>query len=450
MSRIRALPESTTLRIALLYMVLFGGSMTLLLGFLHYATAGYLQRQTDAEIGAEAADLATHYRQGGVGALAREVSNRAATNVGRRSVYLLADAERTPMAGNINRWPDEFEPDDDGWLEFELAAGSETTDPIRGRIYRPGGQLYLLIGRNVAAERSFAQLIATALGWGLVLTVILAIAGGLVTARLIGRRLERINATAREVMAGDLRQRVPQHGANDQFDRLAENLNLMLDRIEHLMAGVRQVSDNIAHDLRTPLTRLRWRLDKLRETRDEHLLDDAIAEADGLLQTFHALLRIAEVESGSRRRFTRVDIAALAADVAELYEPVAAEHGQTLTVATDGPVHAHADRDVLFQALTNMVDNAVKYTPPDGRIEMRVARRDHQVEVSVADSGPGIPADKRDAVLERFYRLEASRGSPGSGLGLSLVAAVAQLHDGRLSLEDNAPGLRITLLLRAG
>lgn len=428
-------------------MALFAGSMVVLLGFLHYATAGYLQRQTDSEIGAEAADLATHYGQGGVGALARQVSNKAAANVGRRSVYLLADAEQVPMAGNINRWPDEVEPDAEGWLEFDLSGAPSGPDPIRARIYRPGGQLYLLIGRNVAAERSFGQLIVTALGWGLLLTVVLAVAGGLATARLIAWRLERINSTAREVMGGDLRQRVPRRGANDQFDRLADNLNRMLDRIEHLMAGVRQVSDNIAHDLRTPLTRLRWRLEQLRESHDPQLLDDAMAEADGLLQTFHALLRIAEVEAGSRNRFGEVDLTALVRDVGELYEPVAADQGQTLTVEAGEQVAARGDRDVLFQALTNMVDNAVKYTPEDGAITLSVSHHRDRVELAVTDTGPGIPAERQDDVLKRFYRLEESRGSPGSGLGLSLVAAVAQLHDGELVLEDAGPGLRARLVL---
>ncbi len=432
-------------------MVLFAGSMAMLLGFLHYSTAGYLQRQADAEISAEAADLATHYRQGGIGALAREVSNKAAANVGRRSIYLLADGDQNPMAGNINRWPEDAVPDDDSWIEFNLTGPPGDPDPIRARVYRPGGQLFLLIGRNVADERSFTQLIVTALGWGLLLTLALAVAGGLATARLIARRLERINSTAREVMAGDLRQRVPRRGANDQFDHLADNLNNMLDRIEYLMAGVRQVSDNIAHDLRTPLTRLRWRLEKLREEPNPELLEQSIQEADALLQTFHALLRIAEIESGSRHRFQCVDLSALVQDVGELYEPVAAEAGIELHAgsppAPDSPVQATGDRDMLFQALTNLVDNAVKYAPHGGEVKLDVVDHPSHVELRVADTGPGIPADKRGEVLKRFYRLEESRGSPGSGLGLSLVAAVAQLHGGQLHLDDNDPGLLARLIL---
>lgn len=446
MHPIRRLPESTTLRIALLYMALFAGSMTALLGFLHYTTAGYLQRQTDSAISAEAADLATHYSQGGVSALAREVSNKATANVGRRSIYLLTDDEQTPMAGNIDRWPEDAGTQDGDWIEFDLANGDDA-ESIRARIYRPGGQLYLLIGRNVADQRSFTSLIVGALGWGLILTVVLAVTGGLATARLIARRVERINTTAQEVMAGELHKRVPRRGANDQFDHLADNLNMMLDRIEQLMAGVRQVSDNIAHDLRTPLTRLRWRLEKLSQNYEPELLEACIQEADGLLQTFHALLRIAEVEAGSRQRFDRVELTALARDVAELYEPVAADREQTLELEVGDEVTTVGDRDVLFQALTNMVDNAVKYTPGGGVIRVDVVACEAEVELRVADNGPGIPESERGAVQKRFYRLEASRGSPGSGLGLSLVAAVAQLHHGELILDDNGPGLRARLVL---
>lgn len=446
---LRRLLRSTTLRVALLYMALFAVSVAALLAFIHYTTAGYLSRQTDAAIAAETAELANRFRQGGIGALAREISNKAAANIGRRSVYLLVDADLDPIAGNISRWPRAVEPDEAGWLEFTLTGTPEGPDPIRARVFRlgPDGRLHLLIGRNILAQRTFQRVIGTAMIWGLGISVALALAGGLLMSRTITRRLERINRTAREVMAGHLDERVPARGTDDEFDRLADNLNRMLDQIQYLMDSVRQVSDNVAHDLRTPLTRLRWRLERLQAGGDEDgaLLEQAIADADGLLNTFHALLRIAEVESGSRRRFTDVDLAELVADVGELYEPVAAAHGQTLGIEADAAVPARGDRDLLFQALTNLVDNAVKYTPEGGRIAVRAMADEDGAELVVADSGPGVPAEQREAVLERFVRLEASRASPGSGLGLSLVAAVARLHEGELRLEDNAPGLRVRL-----
>ncbi|MDZ7747832.1 MAG: HAMP domain-containing sensor histidine kinase [Halofilum sp. (in: g-proteobacteria)] len=340
----RHLLRSTTLRIALLYVVLFAGSVAALLAFVHYATAGYLARQTDAAIATEAAELANRYRQGGIEALARIISNKAVTNIGRRSVYLLADAELDPIAGNINRWPRGVKRDAAGWVEFRLSGAPSGPDPIRARVFTlgPDGDLHLLIGRNVLSQRVFQRVIASAMIWGLGISVALAILGGVVMSRSIARRLERINRTAREVMAGDLDRRVPTRGADDEFDRLADGLNRMLDQIQYLMESVRQVSDNVAHDLRTPLTRLRWRLERLAagDDPDGELLDQAIADADGLLNTFHALLRIAEAESGSRRRFTQVDLAELVGDVAELYEPVAAAHEQSLEVEADDPVSA--------------------------------------------------------------------------------------------------------------
>jgi signal transduction histidine kinase len=262
------------------------------------------------------------------------------------------------------------------------------------------------------------------------------------------RRIEAIARTSREIMDGDLSRRVPRSGSNDEFDQLATSLNRMLDRIEALMAQVRQVADNIAHDLRTPLTRLRTRLEGLRtdgdpETRES--LDAAVAEADDLLATFNALLRIARIEAGRGTDAAPVDLALLVQDVAELYEPLAAERNQSLSVAAPGPLWAPGDRNMLVQALANLVDNAVKYTPPGGCIAIAAERDGRTARVVVSDSGAGIPAELRERVLERFFRVDASRSTPGSGLGLSLVKAVAQFHGARLDLTDNHPGLRIAL-----
>jgi signal transduction histidine kinase len=446
---IRSILKSSIVRLAALYTVLFTVSVASLLGFVYYATAGYLARQTDAAIAAEVAELVNRYRSGGVQALAREISNKSAANIGRQSVYLLTNESLDPIAGNISHWPQgQARPTEPGWLEFELD-GPDAPDPIRARVFRVGSGLNLLVGRNVVAERAFQNLILGASAWGLAISVALAIGGGLLTSRIIARRLERINRTSREVMAGDLEQRVPISGAHDAFDRLGGNLNAMLDQIQDLMAGVRQVSDSIAHDLRTPLTRLRWRLERLQagDDPDGHLLDQTIADADALLATFHALLRIAEVESGSVRRFARIDLATLLNDVDELYEPVAAAHEQALIIEADAAVRTLGDRDLLFQAVTNLVDNAVKYTPAGGSIHVAARATATGAELIVADAGPGVPAEQRENVLERFVRLESSRCSPGSGLGLSLVAAVAKLHHGELLLEDNEPGLRVRLQL---
>jgi signal transduction histidine kinase len=256
-------------------------------------------------------------------------------------------------------------------------------------------------------------------------------------------------------MSGDLSRRVPTNGTADDFDQLAVNLNAMLDEIERLMGGVRQVSDNVAHDLRTPLTRLRNRLEQLRSElgdtspHQEHV-ERSIADADQLLATFGALLRIARIEAGGHRPdLVPVDLGALVQDAAELYEALAEDKRLRIDTSVASPATIQGDRDLLFQAVANLLDNAVKYTPDGGRVALEVSRTRDAIDVTVLDTGPGIPAEEREKVVQRFYRLERSRRTPGSGLGLSLVAAVARMHNAALLLEDHAPGLKATLRFEA-
>jgi signal transduction histidine kinase len=270
------------------------------------------------------------------------------------------------------------------------------------------------------------------------------------------RRVETVSNTAAHIIHGDLGQRVPLAGSGDEFDQLATNLNAMLDQIERLMAGMRQVTDNIAHDLRTPLSRLRSRLEvSLLErpdaTRYEEVVRETINEADHLLGTFNALLSIAEAEAGSNRTsMDAVDLAEIARSVAELYEPFAEEKGLSLTVDAAHPAFVRGDRHLLAQAAANLLDNAIKYTP-EGQVRLSVGGDTHSARLEVVDSGPGIPSDRRDAVFDRFVRLEGSRSTPGNGLGLSLVRAVARLHGGGVVLADNlsGPGLRAIFSLPA-
>jgi len=264
------------------------------------------------------------------------------------------------------------------------------------------------------------------------------------------RRVETVNRTSERIIHGDLSQRVPVSGSGDEFDQLAGNLNAMLDQIEHLMNGVRQVTDNIAHDLRTPLSRLRARvevtlLEKPDALRYAEALRDTIAEADRLLGTFNALLSIAEAEAGSRRdAWGVVDLAEIARSVADLYEPVAEESGFRLLAAIDETLPVRGDRHLLSQALANLLDNALKYAQ-GGDVSLSATAQGDSARIEVEDHGPGIPADRRDAVFDRFVRLERSRSTPGNGLGLSLVRAVTKLHAGQCWLEDNKPGLRVIL-----
>jgi signal transduction histidine kinase len=287
------------------------------------------------------------------------------------------------------------------------------------------------------------------MAWGLALILALALLGAVVVSRSRIRRIAKIDEVLGEVMAGDLSRRIPIDGTSDDIEDLSEKLNRMLGELSNLVEGVRRVSDSIAHDLRTPLARLKTRLERLRRGRPDEEIGEAIDEADRLLSTFGALLRIARIESGERGRagFAAVDLTSLIDDVAELYRPLIEEKGSRLTLHNAPRVVVQADRDMLFQAVANLVDNAIKHTPGGGRIEISLTPRNGGAEIIVADDGSGIPPEEREKVRERFYRLDRSRTTPGAGLGLSLVSAVAARHEGELRLEDNEPGLRAVLSL---
>lgn len=443
--------KSAAFRLALIYMLLFGGSVALLLGFLWWATAGVLSRQLDETIQADIKGLAEQYERRGTGGVASIISERIGRDPAGRTIYLLTDPLRRRLVGNLDGWPS-VTPDADGWITFELVApGARDGRPhlARARPFVLQGGLNLLVGRDIRELADTQRMITNAMVWGIGITIALALAGGIAMSRSTTRRIEAINQTSRDIMTGNLDRRIPVRGTGDDFDQLAANLNEMLDRIQSLMEGLRHVSDNIAHDLRTPLARLRGRLEDIgtgqmdddeRRTR----ADAAVADADGLLAMFNAILRISQIEAGGRRgKFAPVDLGAVVRDVAELYEPVAAEKDQTFAVRIEAAATLNGDRDLIFQAVANLVDNAIKYTPPGGQITVSATGKD----IAVADNGPGIPDESREEVFKRFHRLEASRSAPGSGLGLSLVRAVAQLHDGSVRLEDGGPGLRATLAL---
>jgi signal transduction histidine kinase len=443
--------KSATFRLALLYMLLFGGSVALLLGFLYWATVGVLSEQVDETIQADIKGLAEQYKQRGARGIAATIDERVRKDPGGRTVYLLTDPMRRPLVGNLSGWPTAT-PDDDGWIAFELL-DRDTADGrphlARARRFVLQGGLNLLVGREVRELERTRHMIINAMIWGIAITLALALAGGIAMSRGTARRIEAINQTSRDIMSGDLDRRIPAGGTNDEFDQLAGNLNTMLDRIQGLMEGLRHVSDNIAHDLRTPLTRLRGRLEELDDralsaSERSRRIDAAVAEADALLSMFNALLRITQIEAGGRRdNFAAVDLAELLNDVAELYEPVAQEKGLSFSAHCEAASSVTGDRDLLFQAVANLADNAIKYTPAGGSVTLHTSGK----SVTVSDTGPGVPEEAREDVFRRFHRLEKSRSQPGSGLGLSLVKAVAQLHGGTVRLEDNRPGLKAELTI---
>ena len=449
----RYLLHSSTFRLALIYMVLFGVSVLMLLGFIYWSTAAYLTQQTDATIEAEIADLAERYRTTGLAGLTTLISARLSRKPAGSAIYLLVDKDFDSLLGNLDRWPRGAEIKD-GWMDFRLEGpGSDNVDvhPARARVFRIEGGFLLLVGRDTHDLELTKQRIITTLAWGLAITLILGGLGGAMMSRTTVRRIESINQASREIISGDLGRRIPTRNTGDDFDVLADNLNTMLDRIGSLMDDVRRVSDNIAHDLRTPLARLRNRLEELHlqtsaSGASSEGIEQAVAEADRLLNTFNALLRIARIESQhGDESFTVIAMGDLVRDVAELYEPLMEEKNQTLAMQLPGDVHLSGDRDLLFQAIANLLDNATKYTPAGGSIRIDLARLNGTGRLVIADSGPGIPEAARDKVFQRFFRLEQSRTTSGNGLGMSLVAAVVTLHRMSIRLENNRPGLRVVI-----
>ncbi len=447
--RITRLLRSSTFRLAVLYMALFGASVAVLLTFIYWSTAGYMALQTDDTIEAEVTGLAERYRLSGLDGLIRSIDDRVSRKPNGDAVYLLTDDQLTPLIGNLDRWP-RVSRDSDGWLNFNLEQATsegEVTHRGRARPFTLRGGYRLLVGRDMQELDATRSLIVRAIAWGLAITVMMALAGGVMLSRRTMRRLEAINETSRRIMHGDLSRRIPTRSTDDDFDQLADNLNGMLDTIEELMEDVRRVTDNVAHDLRTPLTRLRNRLENLKSDNDvdKCSVEAALADADGLLDTFNALLRIASIESGRRRAaFKSIPLDDVVRDVTELYEPLAEQKQQKLEVSVSHDVRIQGDRDLLFQAFANLLDNAIKYTPRGGSIRVTLEDGASGPRIRIIDSGPGIPEQSRDQVIKRFFRLEESRHTPGNGLGLSLVEAVARLHNASLKLGGE-PGLDVSL-----
>ena len=438
-------------RIVLVYAAIFAFSAALLLAFTYYSTERSLDSETDQTIEAEITGLAEQYQQLGITGLTDAIISRS--QHGGLGIYLLTDDNDRTIAGNLDGWPQMME--DGQFVEFnyDRHVGAKLEQHrARGRVFDLNGGFRLLVARDVAERYETERLFTTMLPWSAALMLALAIAGGYFMSRNLLTRLDSINRKSHEIMAGDLSQRLPLTRTGDEFDTLAANLNRMLDRTERLMRGMREVTDSVAHDLRTPLNRLRNRLEGALGDLDPESklwgeIEGAVGETDRLIGTFNAILLIAEAEAGIvREAMTPVQLPALVAGVVELYEPLAEEKGIALELAPSGAATIRGNKSLITQALANLLDNAIKYTPAGGHVRVAIGDTPSGVALSVSDDGPGIAADDRARVLERFVRLEASRNSPGTGLGLSLVAAVARMHDARLDLADNNPGLKAILL----
>jgi signal transduction histidine kinase len=448
--------RSASFRFALLFAAVFGISAVLFAVVLWFATAGSLDRQTDAALRTDAFGLAERWREAGPSAVAEAIAERLAADVENHAIYLMLDPDGQRRAGNLDRWPSG--PGEDG--DWSVTVVTRDGVPVEARTFTIALDGYrVLIGRDVDEKQRLRALLAEGLAGSAAAAAVFALLGAAVLRRALERRLRPAAQTARAIAAGDLSRRVPPSGREDEFDRLGESMNAMLDRIDRLMSGIRGVSDSIAHDLRTPIARARAKLEEaLADAGDADALRAAmergITDLDNISRVFEALLRIAEAEAGARRAaFAPFDLVPVLADVAEFYGAVAESRGQTIELDLPDRLDLVGDRDLLAQAMGNLLDNALKFTPPGGRVSLSAREGLREgVEVTVTDTGPGLSPEDRLRAGERFFRADASRGTPGSGLGLSLVQAVAHLHGGELALGEampgaTPPGLRATIRL---
>lgn len=452
--------RTTAIKLALIYLAALTLASGAVLVYLSQNTASVLREQVVDTVDAEISGLADQYRIGGIRALVATVDARS-----RRpgaSLYLVTDFAANQLVGNIEQLDDRVLAGESGELQrviYTPIGGGPRREAL-ARVFQLSGGFRLLVGRDLQEQQYFRSLLAEAMRFWLFVLAALGLVTWVFVSRRVLKRIDAMTATSRRIMSGDLSERLPVEGSGDEFDRLAIGLNAMLNRIEALMQGLKDVSDNIAHDLKTPLTRMRNRLEEaLRsdlsgDSKAREVLETTIDDCDALIRTFNALLRIARVEAGSSdASFDEIDVSELVREVAELYAPVAEDEGGGMELRVTDGLRVSGNRELLVQALINLVENALKYARQDkgegARVELEARAEGGEVLLGVRDHGPGIPDADKERVLHRFVRLEASRSAPGSGLGLSLVAAVARLHRGRLELADAQPGLMARLRLPA-
>ncbi|MCA6116249.1 HAMP domain-containing protein [Bradyrhizobium sp. WSM 1738] len=460
--------RTTAFRLTLVYLFLFALFAASLLGYFAWNTRRLINEQITATVNAETAEITDIYNRRGLRGLVYSLGNRALRP--GANLYLVTTPEGKAIGGNVGALAPGVMASI-GWSEtgYRRLDEQDTADHrALVRVTELTNGFRLLVGRDLEERRRLFGIVANAAQWSLLVVIVLGIGGGIFVARRVLQRIDAMTGTTKRIMAGDLSGRLPVGRSGDELDRLAESLNAMLERIEALMTGLKEVSDNIAHDLKTPLTRLRNRAEEAlarsgSEAEYRAALERTIEESDGLIRTFNALLMIARAESGQARgNMDDFDAADVAKGIHELYEPLAEDDGMTLRVKTTA-ARVHGNRELISQALANLVENAIKYGKPSTVIQPLdpvAAARTHEVLIearregdrvllSVTDHGPGIPESDRKHAVERFVRLEASRTLPGSGLGLSLASAVATLHGGELRLGDSHPGLTATLVIPA-
>lgn len=451
-ARLIRILRSASFRLPLLYAILFILSAAVLFTTVYWTATAAMQNDMAAVLRSEAYQLAEVHRRSGLAGLAEQITRRINFRTKGPIFYLLQAPSRRVVVGNLPGMPPvngavDFEPDQP---EPDAERPGERPKLTGFGLTLPDGS-FLLVAQDANRLSDMQRAIIRAFVWSGGLTLLLAIAGGALLGTNFLRRIDTITRTSRAIMEGDLSARIPVRGTHDEIDQLVASLNAMLARIQQLMDGLRQVSSDIAHDLRTPLGRLRQQLEDAREraktTADYSAATDAaIEEADALLETFSALLRIAQVEAGAQKSaFAPFDISALLKSLGETYEPVAEDSDRALDVQVEPGAMLTGDRQLIAQLVSNLLENALRHTPEGTKVRLGLHRRGDGFEIEVADNGPGIPAPEHDKVFDRFYRLDRSRSTSGSGLGLAMVKAIAGLHGLTIRLEDAKPGLRVVL-----
>lgn len=451
----RKLLNTSVFRLSLVYALLFSAVAAGALGYIYWMAKGQMEQQTDARLQLETDALLNLYRRLAVEGLSGAITMRNSENGSRYLISRLIHRSEQDLTRDL-----EFEHFTQSSkqivasLPFSLISGEKRhSEPARMMLtLLPGGYQLLVVTDLKEQQTLQARLLQTVLA-AIAIIVALALAGGIFMSHNVQRRLNAVGHTANEIMSGDLTRRMPVTRRNDEFDSLSRVLNTMLARIEHLMHSMRDVTNNLAHDLRNPLNRLRNRLETSQfqpsaQTDYPQLIQDTIVEVDELIKTFNALLSIAQIESSAQRQdWAEVDLTLLIEELADLYTAVAEEQNLTLSYHAAPSLQIHGNRQLLAQAITNLLDNAVKYTPAGGEIHLAATQQAGNITITVADNGPGIPKAQREQVFKRFTRLDNARSTPGNGLGLSLVKAVAELHGATVQLDDNYPGLQASILI---
>lgn len=441
----------STARLTTLYVAIFAAGITVLLTSVYILTSRVLDREVDAVIQAEVNGLVDGYAQGGLLQLIETLHGRADSWGRSGAVYLMVDAYGRRIAGNIARWPNATSTGDK-WIEFEIDASEEggiVAHPVRAQVFRLPGGRQLLVGTDILERKRLASSLRSAMLWGTGLCLALAILVSYFYSQRVRRRITAVASTCETIMGGELSQRLDIEGSHDEFDELSATVNRMLDRIEQQTDLLRTTFDSAAHDLRAPLYRARVRIEEALQHPDvasssREVMDATLTELERVQRTLGTLLQIAQADGRARElALEDVDLANLAREIVDLYQPEAGTRGITLSYEGSSSAVLRGNQQLLAQALVNLVENALKYVPSGGRVDVAV-QASEDITLSVADNGPGVPAADRQRVLQPFIRLERDRNRTGSGLGLSLVAAVMRLHRATVELLDNHPGLKVS------